>query len=148
NLAGVFYVQGHLRQAAQFARDAIARDPNYSESWNNLGNILRDESRVPEAIDAYRQAMRVRPNNQTAHGNLCYTLHFAAGYTPPQILAEHQEWSRQHELPLTPRQPHYANTRDPDRRLRVGYVSPDMREHPVGRALLPVLSSHDHERFE
>jgi predicted O-linked N-acetylglucosamine transferase (SPINDLY family) len=44
-------------------------------------------------------------------------------------------------------QPH-SNDRNPDRRLRIGYLSPDLREHPVGRNLLPLLSNHDHEQFE
>ena len=42
----------------------------------------------------------------------------------------------------------HANNPDPHRRLKIGYVSPDLREHPVGRFLLPLLQNHDHTRFE
>jgi predicted O-linked N-acetylglucosamine transferase (SPINDLY family) len=44
--------------------------------------------------------------------------------------------------------PSHPNDRSPDRRLRIGYVSPDFSRHPVGRFLLPLLESHDHARFE
>ena len=45
------------------------------------------------------------------------------------------------------RRPH-ENDRSPDRRLRIGYVSPDLYEHPVGRFMQPVLAHHDREAFE
>jgi predicted O-linked N-acetylglucosamine transferase (SPINDLY family) len=42
----------------------------------------------------------------------------------------------------------HTNDCSPDRRLRIGYVSPDFRSHPVGTFLLPLLESHDHQGFE
>ena len=42
----------------------------------------------------------------------------------------------------------HANDRNPERRLRIGYVSPDFRDHVVGRNLLPLFRCHDHRNFE
>ena len=42
----------------------------------------------------------------------------------------------------------FPNDRSPDRRLRIGYVSPDFRQHPVGRFLIPLFRNHDHSQFE
>ena len=64
------------------------------------------------------------------------------------IHEEHRRWNRQHAEPLKKFiQPH-TNDRNPDRRLRIGYVSPDLREHVVGQNLLPLLAKHDHQRVE
>jgi len=45
------------------------------------------------------------------------------------------------------RRPH-ENSREPERRLRVGYVSPDFREHPVARFILPLFREHDRQQVE
>jgi len=64
------------------------------------------------------------------------------------IRAELRRWNERHGGRLRKFiQPH-GNNRDPRRRLRVGYVSPDFREHAVGRNLLPLFREHDHEQFE
>ena len=73
---------------------------------------------------------------------------FCPGRDARTLHEEHRRWERQHAAPLaTLVQPH-LNDRSPERRLRVGYVSPDFSGHPVGRFLLPLLEAHDHGRWE
>jgi len=57
-------------------------------------------------------------------------------------------WNRQYAETLRGVIRPHANDRDPDRRLRIGYVSPDLRVHPVGRFLLPLLAHHDKRQVE
>ena len=67
---------------------------------------------------------------------------------PQTLYEEHRRWNRQHAEPLAKFIEPHRNDRSPDRRLRIGYVSPDFRRHPVGRFLLPLLESHDRGSFE
>jgi predicted O-linked N-acetylglucosamine transferase (SPINDLY family) len=103
---------------------------------------------LDEAITAYRQAMVLRPPFSKAHSNLLLALNYHSSLDPSAVYDEHLRWNREHAEPLQSFIQAHANDRSPERRLRIGYVSPDFYGHPVGHFLLPLLAQHDHERFE
>jgi predicted O-linked N-acetylglucosamine transferase (SPINDLY family) len=129
-------------------RQAIAVKPDYAEAHGNLANALSQAGEFDEAMALYRRSWQLNPNPRTASGML-YLIHVLPEFTPPRILEEHITWNQTFAGPLAAEasRPH-ENTPDPDRRLRLGYVSPDFTMHPVGRFMLPLLRHHDHERFE
>jgi predicted O-linked N-acetylglucosamine transferase (SPINDLY family) len=147
---------GHMRMLARRPRAgaeaygrAVQSQPALAEAHNGLSVALKDLGRTEEAIAAAREAVRRKPAYADAHSNLVYTLHFSPSYDAETILAEHVAWSRRHADPLTDAAPPPPVTdRDPGRRLRVGYVSPDFREHPVGLSMLPILPNHDRAAVE
>jgi predicted O-linked N-acetylglucosamine transferase (SPINDLY family) len=139
---------GHNDIALNLIRKAIALQPQYPEAHNNLGSLHRDMGQLDEAIAAFAAALKLKPDYPVAHSNLIFTMHFHPGCDASSIGRELARWNHQHAEPLRRLiQPH-LNDRDPDRRLRIGYVSPDFREHPVGRFLLPLLANHDKSQFE
>jgi len=139
---------GQLDEAMAAYWQAIRFKPGFAEAYSNLGNALRGIGQLDEAIAAYREAIRLKPGLAGAHSNLVFTLHYHPGYGGKMIQEELGRWSQQHAEPLKKFiQPH-VNNRDAERRLRLGYVSPDFGEHPVGRFLLPLLEQHDHRQFE
>ena len=80
---------------------------------------------------------------------MIYTLHFHPDSTPQSLFEEHRRWNEAHARPPAHLiRPHDSERSARRRRLRVGYVSPDLRLHPVGRFFLPLLAHHDHEQFE
>ncbi|HEX8910755.1 MAG TPA: tetratricopeptide repeat protein, partial [Humisphaera sp.] len=139
---------GMPREAADAFRRAIGLRPDYPEAYNNLGVALKDAGLHAESAAALRQAVALRPGYADAHSNLLMGLHYAAATTPAELAAEHARWDRQHAAPLAARARPHANDRDPDRRLRVGYVSGDLWNHPVARFLTPLLANHDPARVE
>jgi predicted O-linked N-acetylglucosamine transferase (SPINDLY family) len=140
--------KGELDEAVAAFRQAIVLRPDYPEAHNNLGNALKDKGELDEAIAAFRRAIALRPRYAEAHSNLIYTLQYHPGYDSQSIAEEYRRWNRQHAEPLRKFiQPH-TNNRDPDRRLRIGYVSADFRNHASAYFLLPLLKHHDPRQVE
>jgi predicted O-linked N-acetylglucosamine transferase (SPINDLY family) len=148
NLGNALKYKGHLDEAIIAYRQAIILRPRYAAAHNNLGVTLKDKGQLDEAIAAYRQAIALNPNYAEAHGNLIYILHFHPAYDAKALAKEHRRWNRQHAEPMRKFILPHSNDRNSDRRLRIGYVSPDFREHPVGRFLLPLLAHHDKNQVE
>ena len=122
--------------------------PDYAELYCILGFTVKDQGNLHEAIACYRRALELKPDYARAHSNLVYTQMFCPGYDAQTLYEEHCRWNQQHAEPLGKFiEPHF-NDRSPDRRLRVGYVSPNFGSHPVGRFLLPLLELHDRRHFE
>jgi predicted O-linked N-acetylglucosamine transferase (SPINDLY family) len=148
NLGGALTAQGRIAEAEACYRRALQLRPGYVEAHNNLGNVLRDQGSLDQAIACYRRALQLKPDFAMAHSNLLYTLHFSPGYDAQTIYEEHRRWNHQHGEPLARLiQPH-ANDRTPDRRLRVGYVSPDFCSHAECFFTVPLFSAHDHQSLE
>ena len=135
-------------EAADAYRSAIRLRPDNPDAHCNLGNALKDQGYIADAIAAYRAALAVDPDHRSAWSNLLLALHFDPTSTGESILAEHRAWAKVQADPFTHATVDFSNDRSPDRRLRIGYVSPDFRRHAVGAFMLPLLANHDRAAFE
>ncbi len=148
NLGNVFKDLGQLAEAIRCFQDVLRLSPNLAGAHNNLGNLLKEEGRFDEALVCYRRACQLEPDNAVWHSNLLYCLNFDPLFNHATLLDEHRNWNRRHGEPLAKLiQPH-ANDSSHERRLRIGYISPDFREHCQSFFMMPLLSAHDHENFE
>jgi protein O-GlcNAc transferase len=148
NLALSLRSQRKFYEAIAEYQRTLELNPTHADAYNNLGNVLKDLGDLPAAIEHYRKALKLKPDYTDAGSNAVLAMMYCEDYTPAEILREMKAWDEQHAARFgSSIQPH-RNDRDPDRRLRVGYVSPDFREHVVGRNVLPILQRHDHANFE
>ena len=145
NLGNVLTENGALDEGMEAYRKALGLRPDYLLAWNNLGNALRTAGRIEESCGAYRRALE---SGVIAHSNLAYTMHFHPAATAREIYEEHARWNQRHAAGLEKGMLPHGNERSAERRVRVGYVSPDFSAHVVGRFLLPLVEGHDREGFE
>jgi predicted O-linked N-acetylglucosamine transferase (SPINDLY family) len=129
-------------------RKAIKCKPDFAVAYNNLANALSLNGELGEAISCYRTAIELKPNYPEAQGNLIYVMQFHPGCDAQAIAEEHRRWDRVYGEPRRRLIRPHSNDRTPERRLRIGYVSPDFRNHVVGRNLIPLLREHDRANFE
>jgi predicted O-linked N-acetylglucosamine transferase (SPINDLY family) len=148
NLGNVFILQGKLPEAVDSLRQAVRCKPDFAGAHSNLGNALRELGHLEEAVVSLREALRLRPDYAEAHSSLILTLHYHPHYGAEAIHEECRRWNQQFAEPLKSFILLRGNLPDPERKLRIGYVSPDFRDHVISFAIVPLLSSHDHEQFE
>jgi predicted O-linked N-acetylglucosamine transferase (SPINDLY family) len=139
--------QGKLDDAVAAYRQAISMKPDFAEAHSNLGNALFGQHRLEEAVAAYRQAIGIRPDFAGAHSNLLLCLNYDDQLTKDHLLAAHREWDERYGE-RAPTFTTYDNDRDATRRLRIGYLSPDFRQHSVAYFVEPLLRGHDRRKVE
>ncbi|MBA9066901.1 putative O-linked N-acetylglucosamine transferase (SPINDLY family) [Methylobacterium sp. RAS18] len=147
NLSGVYQRVSHHSAAMTHAGRAVALDPSLSNAHNNLGCSLKSLGRLPEALASFDRALATDPTHITAHSNRLFTKLYAEGVPHADYAADARSFSARFADPLLRRRP-FANDRDPERRLRIGFVSGDLCTHAVARFIEPFLRHLDRTQFE
>ena len=127
---------------------AIALDPDLAEAHLNLGLLQVAAGDADSGLAATRRALRLKPSLVAAHSNLVQQMSYSARCSAADILAEARRWNDAHAKPLAAQIQPLTNQRDPERRLKVGYVGGDFRAHPVGFFTLALFAHHDADAFE
>jgi predicted O-linked N-acetylglucosamine transferase (SPINDLY family) len=148
NLGFVLSRQQRLAEAVTHYQQAVRLKPDYIEAQVNLGNAYKDQGRLDLALAAYRTAMEVKPGAADIHDSFIVTLNYHPAYDARAIFQECRRWNQRHAEALKKLIQAHTNSRDLERRLRIGYVSPDFRDHVDSFFIIPLLSNHDHEHFE
>ena len=155
NLGVCLRLLGQIDEAIACCTEALALAPNFALAHNNLGLFYKDVGRLDEAVDSYRRAIACDPAYTQAHSNLLYLLYFHPDHNDASILLEAKKLAAGEALargasePITPIA-HIAPVLrgNAPRRLRIGYVSPDFREHCQSLFTLPLFENHDRTNFE
>ncbi len=148
NLGNTLATLGRAREAIVHYERAIAIRSDYAEVHGNLANALAACGRANEAFERFEQALALTPDNDATYSNLLLVLNGSTRFDEAAVFAAHRRYAERFETLLMASRPKHANDRTPDRPLRIGYVSSDLRMHSVAWFIEPVLANHDRERFE
>jgi protein O-GlcNAc transferase len=148
NRASALQLLGRVDEPGPGYRRALALRPEFPEAHNSLAVLHQAVGRLDEAIRGFRRALAVDPRQSSIHSNLLFCFTYAENIDEDAIYRAFREWEARHARPLYAEARPHGNTPDPDRRLRIGYLSADLRDHPVGYNLIASLERHDRRQIE
>ncbi|MCL2646544.1 MAG: tetratricopeptide repeat protein [Phycisphaerales bacterium] len=113
---------------------------------NNLGNVYLELGQIDKAIEAHTHVMELEPGNAPTVSNLLRDYNHDLHTSPEKLRAIHEEWCAKITTDIVPLT--HVKSNEPERRLRIGFVSPDLREHAVAYFLLGLFEQYDRSSFE
>jgi len=147
NLGGFLKDIGQYESALESYRGALELEPGSAEAHYDLGNALKYLGQFDGAMASYRRALEIKPDYIDTQSNLLFTLNFIAGKKSAYCLEEARKYGRMVARKVAVRFSAWQCAEQPER-LRVGMVSGDLRNHPVGFFLENLLAHLDYTRVE
>jgi predicted O-linked N-acetylglucosamine transferase (SPINDLY family) len=151
NLGNVLWEMGRHSDAHAAMNSAVALAPRSIIALRNLAVLFHRAGLIDRELEQYRRVLALNPSHDeaaTINSQLLAGMFYQSPYSPQLHFDEHVRWANRFADPMTANAAPHPNDRSAARRLRVGYVSPDFRHHPVASFLEPILRHHDRANFE
>jgi len=141
-----------LASAEQYLKQGMRIDPDFRPSAVNLISLYTKQGKHQEGM-ALCRSLLAGPNvdgdyRAAIYHNMLFFANYDPDRTAEQIYQDYQAFEKELYSPVYKTWKSYKNSRNPNRRLRIGYVSADFKEHAVSRFLMPVYEHHDKSAFE
>ena len=145
NLGNALQKCGRLHEAGSAFERALELDQNNANAWNSAGNYFQLLAQIDRALNCFHTAYQLDPMHVGAGTNYLFCVNLTESISRADAFSAHTTWGRQlarREVPPVPRR-----DRRSDRLLRVGYLSPDFRKHPLATFVRPMFAAHNREHF-
>jgi predicted O-linked N-acetylglucosamine transferase (SPINDLY family) len=140
-------LSGNVAQAIIACKKVLELNPNSESGLTLLGACLGRLGDIAGAIRHFDRALEIRPSYEEAISKKIFYLDFLPGTDFAAQQAVRKQWWDAIGSKY-PRRKLADRPLDPDKRIIVGYVSSDFRNHSAAFAFLPVLRSHDRTQFQ
>lgn len=128
--------------------NVLELDASDHRSICNLAMVLKDLGLFREAELLFRRALSLRSDYMTGHSSLLFCLNAHPDKAPKAVFDEHRRWNDLHAQTAPARPAAFDNDPNPERPMRVGLVSPDLRAHAAGPFVEPLMRGLFAERVE
>ncbi len=147
NLGNIYAEQERYVEAMESFKRTLAIRPDYPEAHLGLGISLSALGRYEEAVSCFRRATALKKDYADAHSSLIFAFGFMPGIGFKEHADECRAWYERHGRSLGSRIGPHGNEVDPSRKLRIGYVSSDFRQHSASAVFGPVIHRHDRSQY-
>ncbi len=145
---GIAYLEtGRIADARTVLTRSIERFPDEHEPIMNLALLESDIANAGKAIELMRTALNRFPDHPILHDSLAMFSCYDDQLTPQEVFAIHQDFGRCVQSKVRPPST-YPNTPDPEKRLRIGFISPDFKTHSIAYFIEPLFEHLDRDQFE
>ena len=146
-LGGILLHHDRVEEFLIFFDRALVVEPNSAAIYNNMASAFKRQGRLDEFIAYNKKAIALDPAANLRYSNLLLAMIYAASVSPQELAATAREFGKTVADPLR-RQLPLIRDKNPGRKLRIGYVSPDFRDHAVNYFFEFLLKWHDRRQFE
>jgi predicted O-linked N-acetylglucosamine transferase (SPINDLY family) len=147
-IADICLAQGRISETAQYRKKAVETDPDNQAYWLDFAVSMIQTGKRNEGIELLRKRVEMAPPDDNAAGSiLLWQTHYLPGTTPEMFFEDYKKWGRTY-FPMSMAKTSHSNDPDPDRGLRIGYISPDFRSNVVSKSFEPFLDGHDRRDFD
>ena len=147
NLGNALRDLGRYSEAEASLRQAIALKPVLAGVHNNLGTVLSDLGRYSEAEASFRQAIALKPDYAEANSNLLSSLNYVDSLSPIKAMEEARRYGLAVSSKANPKLT-FGGTTSTKSKIRIGFVSGDLKNHPVGYFIEGLMKYLNKEQFE
>jgi predicted O-linked N-acetylglucosamine transferase (SPINDLY family) len=147
-LAAVQTKQGKHTEAAQTYRKILEIDPNFLGALLGYGNLLAGQAQIETGWEHLEKAAEIYADQSHVRATGLFFANAHPDLSRDQIFAMHQKWASLMHKETPEVFTEWKNDRSLDRRLKIGYLSPDLRGHSVSYFLQPLLVAHDRSSVE
>ena len=147
NLGNALQELGQLDAAVKCFEQALALKPGYAGAHNNLGNALQELGQLDAAVSCYKQALVIKPDYAEAHSNRLFLFNYSSNYDSDFLLKEAIKFGEIFRKKVTTHFSRFNCSNKPNK-LKIGLVSGDFKEHPVGYFLESVLPEIAQQNLE
>jgi protein O-GlcNAc transferase len=141
-------MESNMEKAMESYQSSLLINPNSEMTLVNLGILISRQGKLNEAENYYKRALQINPNNFNAEEAFVFNMLYNPRYAEQAIFSEHLRLAKKFAEPLSVFILPHTNEQIVSRKLRIGYVSPDFKRHPVACFIEPVLAAHNREYFE
>ncbi|MBE0475167.1 glycosyltransferase family 41 protein [Rhodoferax sp.] len=148
HLGNALEKQGKFNEAIDCYRQALKHRPDDVNAYLDCARALVTQGQLDDAIAIYRKVLLLQPECASTYSNLLLTLQSLDTCSSNALFQEHLRYAEIFEAPLKPHWQPHGNSREPARKLKLGYVSADFCRHVVANFFEPILANHDKSQFE
>lgn len=145
NLATMLQMTGQAGEALIICQQIIERNPKFYRAYDVMGNSYVSMGLFDEGVRCQKKSLELQPSDNKQRSNYLLNLNYLPHPDREEVFKSHCEWNIFHAAKTVP---DYTNDTDGDRVLRIGYVSPDLREHSVAYFIEPILAASQNLKLE
>lgn len=147
NLSAAYHGLGEYEKAYVAARRTLELNPGHVPALYHLADLHLIWGEMEEAVAFYDQVLEADPGHHEAHTGTLFALDLIPGVTPERALSARQRYARTFEAAGQRHRRSHRNAPDPDRQLRIGWLSGDFRDHTAAYMWGPLYEHLDRDQF-